>query len=234
MFKKLSVLIPVYNEEKTIKKCIDRVLSANTLKMDLEIIVSDNNSTDGTKEILKSIKDPRVKLLFKEKNEGKGSNIKNALGQATGDIILFQDADLEYSPESFEDLLNPFFQNEADVVYGSRLTKSKPTRIMGFPNYVGNMVITFIANFLYNKIFSDIATGYKVFKKDIIKNLNITADGFEIEPEITAKISKMKDLKIYEVPISIDSRGYDEGKKVRWWHFFTYVYHLLKWRITWW
>ena len=232
MFKKLSVLIPVYNEEKTIKKCIDRVLSANTLKMDLEIIVSDNNSTDGTKEILKSIKDPRVKLLFKEKNEGKGSNIKNALSQATGDIILFQDADLEYSPESFEDLLNPFFQNEADVVYGSRLTKSKPTRIMGFPNYVGNMVITFIANFLYNKIFSDIATGYKVFKKDIIKNLNITADGFEIEPEITAKISKMKDLKIYEVPISIDSRGYDEGKKVRWWHFFTYVYHLLKWRIT--
>ncbi len=232
MFKKLSVLIPVYNEEKTIKKCIDRVLSANTLKMDLEIIVSDNNSTDNTKEILKSIKDPRVKLLFKEKNEGKGSNIKNALGQATGDIILFQDADLEYSPESFEDLLNPFFQNEADVVYGSRLTKSKPTRIMGFPNYVGNMVITFIANFLYNKIFSDIATGYKVFKKDIIKNLNITADGFEIEPEITAKISKMKDLKIYEVPISIDSRGYDEGKKVRWWHFFTYVYHLLKWRIT--
>ena len=232
MFKKLSVLIPVYNEEKTIKKCIDRVLSANTLKMDLEIIVSDNNSTDSTKEILKSIKDPRVKLLFKEKNEGKGSNIKNALSQATGDIILFQDADLEYSPESFEDLLNPFFQNEADVVYGSRLTKSKPTRIMGFPNYVGNMVITFIANFLYNKIFSDIATGYKVFKKDIIKNLNITADGFEIEPEITAKISKMKDLKIYEVPISIDSRGYDEGKKVRWWHFFTYVYHLLKWRIT--
>ena len=232
MFKKLSVLIPVYNEEKTIKKCIDRVLSANTLKMDLEIIVSDNNSTDSTKEILKSIKDPRVKLLFKEKNEGKGSNIKNALSQATGDIILFQDADLEYSPESFEDLLNPFFQNEADVVYGSRLTKSKPTRIMGFPNYLGNIVITFIANFLYNKIFSDIATGYKVFKKDIIKNLNITADGFEIEPEITAKISKMKNLNIIEVPISIFSRSYEDGKKVRWWHFFTYLYHLLKWRFV--
>jgi len=232
MFKKLSVLIPVYNEEKTIKTCIDRVLSASTLKMDLEIIVSDNNSIDGTKEILKSIKDPRVKLLFKEKNEGKGSNIKNALRHAGGDIILFQDADLEYSPESFEDLLNPFFKNEADVVYGSRLTKAKPTRIMGFPNYIANIIITFIANFLYNKIFSDIATGYKVFKKDIIKNLNITSDGFEIEPEITAKISKMKGLKIYEVPISISSRSYEEGKKVRWWHFFTYVYHLLKWRIT--
>ena len=232
MFKKLSVLIPVYNEEKTIKTCIDRVLSANTLKMDLEIIVSDNNSIDDTKEILKSIKDPRVKLLFKEKNEGKGSNIKNALKHAAGDIILFQDADLEYSPENFKDLLNPFFQNDADVVYGSRLTKAKPTRIMGFPNYIANIIITFIANFLYNKIFSDIATGYKVFKKDIIKNLNITSDGFEIEPEITAKISKMRGLKIYEVPISISSRSYEEGKKVRWWHFFTYVYHLLKWRIT--
>ena len=103
---------------------------------------------------------------------------------------------------------------------------------MGFPNYIGNKLITFFANLLYNKIFSDIATGYKVFKKDIIKNLNIASDGFEIEPEITAKISKMRDLKIFEVPISIFSRSYDEGKKVRWWHFFTYVYHLLKWRIT--
>jgi glycosyltransferase involved in cell wall biosynthesis len=232
MFKKLSVLIPVYNEEKTIKTCIDRVLSANTLNMELEVIVSDNNSTDKTKEILKSIKDPRVKIFFKEKNEGKGSNIKNALSHASGEIILFQDADLEYSPESFEDLLNPFFKSEADVVYGSRLTKAKSTRIMGFPNYVANKLITFFANLLYNKIFSDIATGYKVFKKDIIKNLNITSDGFEIEPEITAKISKMRDLKIFEVPISIFSRSYEEGKKVRWWHFFTYLYHLVKWRIT--
>ena len=231
MPKKLSVLIPVYNEKNTVKTCIDKVLTANTLNMDLEVIVSDNNSTDGTKEILKTIENPKVKILFKEKNEGKGSNIKNALSHARGDIILFQDADLEYSPENFQDLLNPFFQNEADVVYGTRLTKTKVTRIVGFPNYMANKIITFMANFLYNKIFSDIATGYKVFKKDIIKNMNITSDGFEIEPEITAKISKMKNLKIYEVPISIDSRGYEEGKKVRWYHFFTYVYHLLKWRI---
>ena len=231
MSKKLSVLIPVYNEKDTVKTCIDKVLEANTLNMDLEVIVSDNNSTDGTKEILKAIQNPKVKILFKEKNEGKGSNIKNALSYAQGDIILFQDADLEYSPENFQDLLKPFFQNEADVVYGTRLTKTKVTRIVGFPNYMANKILTFFANFLYNRIFSDIATGYKVFKKDIIKNMNITSDGFEIEPEITAKISKMKNLKIYEVPISIDSRGYEEGKKVRWYHFFTYVYHLLKWRI---
>mgnify|MGYP001180229280 CR=1 FL=1 len=231
MYKKLSVLIPVYNEEKTIKKCVERVLVAKILNMNLEVIISDNNSTDNTKEILKSIKDPRIKLLFKENNEGKGANIKNALNHATGDIVLFQDADLEYSPENFEDLLRPFFENEAEVVFGTRLSRAKTTRITGFPNYIANKIITFLANFLYNKIFSDISTGYKVFKKDIIKNLNITSNGFEIEPEITAKISKMKNLKIFEVPISIYSRNYDEGKKVRWWHFFTYLYHLLKWRI---
>ena len=231
MYKKLSVLIPVYNEEKTIKKCVERVLVAKILNMNLEVIISDNNSTDTTKEILKSIKDPRIKLLFKENNEGKGANIKNALNHATGDIVLFQDADLEYSPENFEDLLRPFFENEAEVVFGTRLSRAKTTRITGFPNYIANKIITFLTNFLYNKIFSDISTGYKVFKKDIIKNLNITSNGFEIEPEITAKISKMKNLKIFEVPISIYSRNYDEGKKVRWWHFFTYLYHLLKWRI---
>ncbi len=231
MYKKLSVLIPVYNEEKTIKKCVERVLVAKILNMNLEVIIFDNNSTDNTKEILKSIKDPRIKLLFKENNEGKGANIKNALNHATGDVVLFQDADLEYSPENFEDLLRPFFENEAEVVFGTRLSRAKTTRITGFPNYIANKIITFLTNFLYNKIFSDISTGYKVFKKDIIKNLNITSNGFEIEPEITAKISKMKNLKIFEVPISIFSRNYDEGKKVRWWHFFTYLYHLLKWRI---
>jgi glycosyltransferase involved in cell wall biosynthesis len=159
MYKKLSVLIPVYNEEKTIKKCVERVLVAKILNMNLEVIISDNNSTDNTKEILKSIKDPRIKLLFKENNEGKGANIKNALNHATGDIVLFQDADLEYSPENFEDLLRPFFENEAEVVFGTRLSRAKTTRITGFPNYIANKIITFLTNFLYNKIFSDISTG---------------------------------------------------------------------------
>ena len=231
MYKKLSVLIPVYNEKKTIDKCIEKVLNAKIFDMNLEVIVSDNNSTDGTKEVLKLIDDPRVKLLYKEKNEGKGSNIKNALNHANGDIILFQDADLEYSPDNYENMLEPFFNNSADVVYGSRLTRAKTTRVTGFPNYIANKILTFVANLLYNKVFSDIETGYKVFKKDIIKNLDITSDGFEIEPEITAKISKIKNLKIFEVPISIFSRNYDEGKKVKWWHFFTSLYHLVKWKI---
>ena len=173
----------------------------------------------------------KVKCYFKDKNEGKGSNIKNALKYAAGDLILFQDADLEYHPENYPDLIYPFLKNEADVVYGSRLTGSKTTKIMGWSHRVGNNAFTLLANILFNRIFTDIATGYKVFKKDLIKNMDIKSNGFEIEPEITAKICKNNKLNIYEVPITIYSRNYDEGKKVRWWDFFIYIYTLLKWRI---
>ena len=231
MYKSLTVIIPVYNEKDTVKECIERVLKADTCGLNLNIIVSDNNSTDGTKEILKSIKDEKVKCYFKEKNEGKGSNIKNALQYATGDLILFQDADLEYHPENFPDLINPFIRNNADVVFGSRLTGSKITKILGLPNLVGNKTFTLLANILFNKIFTDIATGYKVFTNKVIKTMDIRSDGFEIEPEITAKISKNSQLNIYEVPITIYSRNYSEGKKVRWWDFFIYIYTLIKWRI---
>ena len=232
MYKKLSVLIPVYNERDTIRQCIDAVLKADTKNLELEVIISDNNSNDGTKEILSKIQDKQIKILYRDSNNGKGANIKNALANATGDLILFQDGDLEYSPKDFPDLIEPFFLYRADVVYGSRLTRAKATSIVGFPNYVANLLVTFLTNVLYNKVFSDIATGYKVFKSDIIKNLKITSDGFEIEPEITAKISKNKKIKIFEVPITINSRSYEEGKKVKWWHFFTYLYHLVKWRFV--
>ena len=231
MYKSLTVIIPVYNEKDTVKECIERVLKADTCGLNLNIIVSDNNSTDGTKEILKSINNEKVKCYFKEKNEGKGSNIKNALQYATGDLILFQDADLEYHPENFPDLINPFIRNNADVVFGSRLTGSKITKILGWPNLVGNKTFTLLANILFNKIFTDIATGYKVFTNKVIKTMDIQSDGFEIEPEITAKISKNSQLNIYEVPITIYSRNYSEGKKVRWWDFFIYIYTLIKWRI---
>tara|TARA_B110000305_G_scaffold225838_1_gene272810 strand:- start:51 stop:752 length:702 start_codon:yes stop_codon:yes gene_type:complete len=232
MYKKLSVLIPVYNERDTIRQCIDAVLKADTRNLELEVIISDNNSNDGTKEILSKIQDKQIKILYRDSNNGKGANIKNALANATGDLILFQDGDLEYSPKDFPDLIEPFFLYSADVVYGSRLTRAKATSIVGFPNYIANLLVTFLTNVLYNKVFSDIATGYKVFKSDVIKNLKITSDGFEIEPEITAKISKNKKIKIFEVPITINSRSYKEGKKVKWWHFFTYLYHLVKWRFV--
>ncbi len=231
MYKSLTVIIPVYNEKDTVKECIERVLKADTCGLTLNIIVSDNNSTDGTKEILKSINDEKVKCYFKEKNDGKGSNIKNALQYAIGDLILFQDADLEYHPENFPDLINPFIKNNADVVFGTRLTGSKITKILGWPNLVGNKTFTLLANILFNKIFTDIATGYKIFTNKVIKTMDIQSDGFEIEPEITAKISKNSQLNIYEVPITIYSRNYNEGKKVRWWDFFIYIYTLIKWRI---
>ena len=231
MLKTISVIIPVYNEKNTIKECLERVKKSNTCGLKLEIIVSDNNSTDGTKEILKSLEDDQVKVFFLNKNRGKGSNIKNALKEANGDIILFQDADLEYSPEDFPDLLKPILNNDADVVFGSRLTRAKSTKIVGFPNYIGNKIFTFIFNFLFNTIFTDIATGYKVFKKNIIKDITIKSNGFEIEPEITAKISKNKNINIYEVPITISSRTISEGKKVRWWDFFIYIYTMIKGRI---
>ncbi len=230
-FKSISVLIPVYNEINTIKECIDRVLKSNTCGLDIEVIISDNNSNDGTKEILKKIKNEKIKCYFKDLNEGKGANIRNALKHASGDLILFQDADLEYHPENYPDLIKPFLDNDADVVYGSRLTGSKITKILGWPNLLGNKIFTLLANILYNRIFTDIATGYKIFKKEIIKEIDITSNGFEIEPEITAKICKNKKINIFEVPISIYSRNYDEGKKVRWWDFFIYIYTLLKWRI---
>ena len=230
MYKKLSVLIPVYNEKNTIKNCLEAVLKADIGSLELEVIISDNNSIDGTKEILSKINDPRVKILYREKNNGKGANIKNALKEANGDLILFQDGDLEYSPNDYLNLIEPFFRFNADVVYGSRLTRAKATSIVGFPNYIGNILFTFLTNMLFNKIFTDIATGYKVFKKDIIKDLKIISDGFEIEPEITAKLSRNKNIRIFEVPITINSRGYKDGKKVKWWHFFSYIYSIVKWR----
>ena len=232
MFKKLSILIPIYNEKNTILECLKTVLEADVGSMELQVIISDNNSNDGTKEILSKINDPRVKILYRKKNNGKGANIKNALKEANGDLILFQDGDLEYSPKDYPVLIEPFFKFNADVVYGSRLTRAKATSIVGFPNYIGNILVTFFMNMLFNKIFTDIATGYKVFKKDVLKNIEIISDGFEIEPEITAKISRNKDIRIFEVPITINSRSVRDGKKVKWWHFFTYLYHIVKWRFV--
>ena len=227
----ISILVPVFNEKHTIRECINRILNSDTCGLKKEIIISDNNSTDGTKEILKEINDETVKCLFKDKNEGKGANIRNALKYAKGDLVLFQDADLEYHPENYPDLIKPFLHNNADVVYGSRLTGSKITKILGWPNLIGNKTFTLLANILFNKIFTDIATGYKIFRKNILDDINIVSNGFEIEPEITAKISKKKNINIYEIPISIYSRQYSEGKKVKWWDFFIYIYTLIKWKI---
>ncbi len=232
LIKKVSIIIPVYNEKKTIQKCLEKVLSTKIYDFEKEIVISDNNSEDGTKELLKNLNYSNVKILFREINEGKGANIINAINHVTGDIVIMQDADLEYSPDDYEDLVRPFIKYDADVVYGTRLTGAKEFRVLGLPNFIGNKLLTWSANFLYSKTFSDIETGYKVFRASLLKEMNLVSKGFEIETEMTSKISKNKNLIIFETPITIFSRTYDEGKKVRWWHFFTSLYSLFKWRFV--
>jgi glycosyltransferase involved in cell wall biosynthesis len=230
MTKKISIIIPVYNEKNTIKKCLEKVLQSKIYNFEKEVIISDNNSNDGTQEILRGVDDPHVKILYREINEGKGANLINAIAHVTGDIVIMQDADLEYSPDDYEDLLRPFIKYDADVVYGTRLTGAKEFRVLGLPNFIGNKILTWSANILYNKTFTDIETGYKVFRTSLLKEIKLESKGFEIETEMTSKISKNKKLIIFETPITIFSRTYDDGKKVRWWHFFTSLYSLVKWK----
>ena len=229
-FNLLSVIIPVYNESGTIKECVQRVLKADICGMNLEIIISDNLSTDGSRKIIENFNDPRIKIVLREKHSGKGANVRSALEIATGDIVITQDADLEYNPLDYPEVLKPFFEAEADVVYGSRLTWAKYHRVFGILHLYANKTLTWVANILFDTIFTDIETATKAFRMEVIKGLNLVSEGFEIETEITAKVMKDKTLKVFEVPITHVARTYDEGKKVKWWHFFTSLWSLIKWR----
>jgi glycosyltransferase involved in cell wall biosynthesis len=231
-FKTMTIIIPAYNEAATIEECIRRVIAAPKRGLEFDIVVSDNVSTDGTREILQKLDDPRIKVVLRDSHSGKGANLRSAIAEAAGDIILWQDADLEYNPRDYVDVLEPFFEADADVVYGSRLGHAKYCKVYGAPNFFANKVLTWTANILYNRIFTDIETATKVFRRDVLKSLTLVSDGFEIEPEITAKICKIPRINIYEVPVTHAARGYDEGKKVRWWHFFTSMWSLLKWRFV--
>jgi len=210
----LSLVMPVYNEKHTLAEIVKKVLELNILK---ELIIVDDGSSDGTKEIIeKTDFGPKVKKLFHKKNEGKGAALSTGFKNASGEIIAVQDADLEYDPEEFEELTKPILQGVADVVYGSRLSGGKPQRVHMFWHKLGNSVITLTANILYNSTLSDLETCYKVFRKEVIKNIVIKSKGFSVEPEITAKILKKKNLKVYEMPISYYGRTYEEGKKITW------------------
>lgn len=229
--KKISILIPVYNEFRYVKTCIENILEQKFDNFDFEIIVSDNNSDDGTKEILNEIKNEKVKIFFQEHNLGKGSNIKNALKYISGDYVLIQDADLEYSPLDYNDLFSAVYNQKADVVFGTRFARAKYFHVFTFIHLLANKIITFLTNILYNKSFSDVLTGYKLIRADIITQLNLRSNNFDIDTEITCKISKLKNIRIFEVPISINSRTYDEGKKIHWWHLFLLIFSIVKWRI---
>ena len=213
---KISVIIPCYNEVFTIEKIINRILeSLNNYKLlNYEIIIVDDYSSDGTRELLNKIQDPKIKIFLHDRNQGKGGAIQTAIKKITGELIIIQDADLEYDPFDYNKLLLPFFETNADIVYGSRfLGGGKYVRIHFFWHYLANKLLTFICNLFTNLNLTDVETGYKVFKAQVIKSINLKEKTFSFEPEVTIKLAKKK-YKFYEVPITYNGRSYEEGKKI--------------------
>jgi len=223
----LSIIIPVYNEKKTIQDIIDRVQSVE-LGLEKEIIIVDDGSEDGTREVLKTIDLPNIKIHLHDKNQGKGAALQTGFAQAKGDIVLIQDADLEYDPREYPKLLEPILDGRADVVYGSRFLGG-PHRVLFFWHYVGNKFLTTFCNMVSNLNLTDMETCYKVFRKDIIDRITLKSKRFGIEPEITVKISKLK-CRIYEVPISYSGRDYSEGKKIGWKDGIAALFHILRFK----
>jgi len=227
---KLSILIPVYNEEKTISKILDVIKKVDLGKVDKEIIVVDDGSKDNSLEILKTIKN--IKLIAHKKNQGKGAAIRTAIKHSTGDIIIIQDADLEYDPNDYNNLIQPITQNKAQVVYGSRRLKKDNQKHSGLSFYLGGISLTWITNIIYPTAhITDEPTCYKVFKTNIIKNIKLNCKRFEFCPEVTAKVLK-KGIKIYEVPISYYPRSIKEGKKIKARDWFEAVWTLIKYRFV--
>ena len=224
----VSIIIPVFNEAYTLQEIIKRVKST---QIPAEIIVVDDGSTDGTGAILKEIeKDDLVKVISHEINKGKGAAVRAGLSKVEGDVILIQDADLEYDPRDYPALLKPIEEGVADVVYGSRFLGG-PRRSTMFWHMVANKLLTLMTNVLYDTILTDMETGYKVFRKEVISGMKLHANGFEFEPEFTAKILKRK-ARIFEVPITFNPRDYEDGKKIGIVDAFEAVWALLKYRFV--
>jgi glycosyltransferase involved in cell wall biosynthesis len=223
----ISVIIPVYNEKHTITAILDRV---KAVAIEKEIIVVDDFSTDGTRERLGSLADDTVKVFYHEKNRGKGAALRTGFSKATNDIVIIQDADLEYDPEEYHKLIKPILDGKADVVYGSRFMGSEPHRVSFFWHMVGNKLLTFFSNMLTNLSLTDMETCYKVFKREVIQTITIEENRFGFEPEITAKLAK-RDLRIYEVGISYAGRSYKEGKKINWRDGFSAIRCILKYNL---
>lgn len=228
--KIISIVVPIYNEEKTLEDTVSRVLKANTLGLEKEILLIDDCSDDLSWELAMKIQENHsaINCLQHESNKGKGAAIRTGFSKATGDIILIQDADLEYDPNDYPKLLNPILSGKADVVFGSRFRSSDETRVIYFWHRVANAMLTFFSNMFTNLNLTDMETGYKVFRKEILAAITLNENRFGIEPEITAKIAKIPGIRIYEVGISYSGRTYEEGKKIGLKDAFRALYIILK------
>jgi glycosyltransferase involved in cell wall biosynthesis len=222
---KLTVIIPVYNEIGTIAEVIKRVKESHFHK---EVIVVDDGSTDGTRDILAGLRNS-IKVIFHEANKGKGAAIRTALPHVTGDIVIIQDADLEYNPSEYPRLITPILEGAADVVYGSRFI-GEPNGVLFSWHSLGNKIVTKLSNMLSDLNLSDMETGYKVFRAEALKKMKIECDRFGFEPEVTSKIARMG-YRIYEVPISYRGRNYSEGKKIKWEDGVAAIYWIIKYNL---
>jgi len=224
---KLSIIIPVYNEKATIREILRRV-QAVKLPVRKEIIIVDDCSRDGTREVLAGIKDRSVRVLFHETNQGKGAALRAGFARATGDFVLVQDADLEYDPNEYPQLLAPIMDGRADVVYGSRFMGGTH-RVLFFWHYVGNRFLTVLSNMVSNLNLTDMETCYKVISSKMLRKIRLRSQRFGFEPEITIKLAKLR-ARIYEVPISYSGRDYAEGKKIGWKDGLAAIFHILRYR----
>lgn len=221
------MIIPVYNERATIEEIIRRVQEVN-LGLEKEIIVVDDSSQDGTSETLKNLKSPDLKICRHTKNMGKGAALRTGFSKAEGDIILIQDADLEYNPQNYPKLLEAILDGRADVVYGSRFLGG-PHRVLFFWHYVGNKILTTLSNMLSNLNLNDMETGYKAFRREILEKIEFKSKRFGFEPEFTMKVARMN-CRIYEIPISYSGRDYSQGKKINWKDGTAAIFHLIRYK----
>ena len=226
--RKLSVIVPVFNERNTVAEVVRR-MRAVELPLEREIVIVDDGSDDGTREVLTQLGDSTVRVVLHGQNRGKGAAVRTGMDAVTGDLVLIQDADLEYDPEDWPKLLAPILKGKARVVYGSRFTGER--RNMLFFHWVGNRFLSLVTNVLYNTTLSDMETCYKLFERGVLDGIKLHAEGFEFEPEITAKVLRRR-VRIYEVPISYAGREFHEGKKITWRDGFSAFWTLLKYRFV--